>query len=247
MDCLEVNLATSRSDVQTPWRWRKSLEASRARGFAILRATGKQASGCRGRSGGPSGSPIDTTSHLGPPISSQRQETSSHLPLRTGLTAVMSVSVWQGSRTERNQLEPQDKQGGQPSSPGPALPLALNGSLLTLHALPHRCLQKLQPQTPFLQPAHLRPKQSRVSKNQPAIDDGLPLPTVPRRNGELGSPPQEFPFMPFPMTPGIEQHHHLCGYTPGSMGTGAALTSPWRLETLGSDAGAQSRVSTFTV
>lgn len=50
-------------------------------GFAILRATGEQASGCRGGAvGGRSGSPIDTTSHLGPPISSQRQETSSHLP-----------------------------------------------------------------------------------------------------------------------------------------------------------------------
>lgn len=56
---------------------------------------------------------------------------------------------------------------------------------------------------PLLQPAHLRPKQSGVSKNQPAIDDGSPLPTVPRGNGELGSLPQEFPFTPFPMTPGI--------------------------------------------
>ena len=56
---------------------------------------------------------------------------------------------------------------------------------------------------PLLQPAHLQPQQGGVSKNQPAIDEGSPLPTIPRGNGELGSLPQEFPFTPLPMTPGI--------------------------------------------
>lgn len=124
-------------------------------GFAILRATGEQASGCRGGAvGGRSGSPIDTTSHLGPPISSQRQETSSHLPLRTGLArSYVSISLTRQQDPDRNQLEPQDKQGRPTQQPRPYPAFSSKWKPAEKPypmLLPHRCLQKLQPQTPFL-------------------------------------------------------------------------------------------------
>lgn len=106
-----------------------------------------------GVGGGRSGCPIDTH-HLSSrtPISSQRLETSSHLPLRTGLAySYISISLTRQQDLERNQLEPQDKQGRPTQQPRPRPAFgskwkpAENPCLMLL---PHRCLQKLQPQTP---------------------------------------------------------------------------------------------------
>ena len=148
--------------------------------------------------GGQSGSPIDTH-HLSSrtPISPQRQETSSHLLLRTALAhSYVSISLTRQQDPERNSQNPGQAGEASPAAQAPRSPWL---SMETCReALPHAAAPQVIPTTEPLQP-----KQSGVCKNQPATDDGLRLPTLPRENGELGSLPREFQFTPFPMTLGI--------------------------------------------
>ena len=143
--------------------------------------------------GGQSGSPIDTH-HLSSrtPISPQRQETSSHLLLRTALAhSYVSISLTRQQDPERNSQNPGQAGEASPAAQAPRSPWL---SMETCReALPHAAAPQVIPTTEPLQP-----KQSGVCKNQPATATACLSPPYPGKMVNWGLCPESSNSRPFP-------------------------------------------------
>lgn len=108
----------------------------------------------RGRSGGTVR--LSNRHHLSsrtPNLLSETRDIFPFTPKDRPCRSYVSISLARQQDPERNQLEPQDKQGRPTQQPRPCPAFSSKWKPAEKPypmLLPHRCLQKLQPQTPFL-------------------------------------------------------------------------------------------------